>query len=200
MDTESALDEFLSKYKLPLAMGVVGVVLLIGGLLSSGILSKTFVKSTQNPKVSTIQNNSIYKVDVSGEVLNPGVYQLPVGSRIEEAIKAAGGIKTSADPDFVAKNLNLAQKVSDGMKIYVPKLAEANQAGNQAVAGSSTSEVLININTAPLSDLDKLPGVGEVTAQKIIDSRPFGSLEELLIKKAVSKATYEKIKDLVSTY
>lgn len=199
MDNTNKLDDILGKYKIPLAMGLVGLVLLLGGVFSSGILTKTFIKSTQVPITGggSLVPTSI-KVDVSGEVTKPGVYSVSSSARVEDAIKVAGGVTESADPNYLAKNLNLAQKVSDGMKIYVPKIQEAGRSGTPVVIGASTS--LININEASLAELDTLPGVGTVTAQKIIDLRPYGSLEELVSKKAVTRSVYEKINGLVSTY
>ncbi len=205
MDGENSLDTFLSQHKLPLAMGLVGLVLLIGGVISSGIISKTFVKSTKTgtgiSQASVVSNPSEVKVDVSGAVMDPGVYTLSVNSRVEDAIQAAGGVTGAADPAYLAKTLNLAQKVSDGMKIFVPEAGQfSGQSGSSSVAGASTQNTLININSASLAELDKLPGVGPVGAQKIIDGRPYGSIEELFTKKAVNRSVYEKIKELVSVW
>lgn len=197
MEDQNNFDNFLNKYKLPVAMGLVGLVLLAGGVISSGILPKTFLKASKVPPES--KKDLLVKVDVSGAVLNPGVYILSSGSRIEDALKAAGGVTESADPAFLSKTLNLAQTVSDGMKIYVPKMEEAGKMESANVAGASQVG-LVNINTASASDLDKLPGVGPVSAQNIIDKRPYGSLEELLTKKAVQRSVYEKIKGMVSVY
>ncbi|MFH0936720.1 MAG: SLBB domain-containing protein [Candidatus Daviesbacteria bacterium] len=204
VEEENKLDNFLSHYKLPLAMGVVGAVLLIGGIVSSGILSKSLVKSTKQPASYTSSQVGPVKVDVSGAVTSPGVYTLPTGSRIEDAIKAAGGVTEAADPAYLSKTINLAQKISDGMKIYVPRGQEASNLGSQQAGQSGSvagvSEGLININNATGAQLDQLPGVGTVTSSKIIDGRPYGSIEELLTKKVVSRAVYDKIKEKVSVY
>lgn len=205
MDSENSLDEFLDQHKIPLAMGLVGLVLLVGGVISSGIIPKTFIKSTKSgtalSQASVVSNTAEVKVDVSGAVMDPGVYSLSASARVEDAIKAAGGVTGAADPVYLAKSVNLAQKVSDGMKVFIPEAGQfISQAGGQAVAGASAQAEAINVNTASLSDLDKLPGVGPVGAQKIIDGRPYGSIEELFTKKAVNKAVYEKIKELVSVW
>lgn len=209
MDSQNKLDEFLSAHKLPLAIGFVGLVLLIGGIFSSGVLSKVFIKSTKTPVTisqASLASNTTVKVDVSGEVNSPGVYALSSSSRVEDALKAAGGVADSADPNFVSRNLNLAQKISDGMKIYIPKTSEVGASGVVAGANLTTSgsnfntTSVININTASISDLEKLPKVGPVTAQKIIDNRPYSSIEELYTKKAVNKSAYEEIKDKVSVW
>lgn len=203
---EHPLDDFLNKYKLPLAAGFVGLVLLIGGVVSSGLPSKTLVKQTKYPESSIVKNNpQNLKVDVEGAVKNPGVYILGGDSRVEDALKAAGGPTDQADPEYIIKSINLAQKVSDGMKIYLPERGEITSVVKVVEAGSSgqvsgTQTAVVNVNQADLSELDKLPGVGPVTAQKIIDNRPYNGIEELYTKKAVTRSVYEKIKNLVSTY
>jgi len=106
----------------------------------------------------------------------------------------AGGLSGNADQS----KINLAAKITDGQKIYV--FAQGENTGTTSIKGitSITGSDLININTASESELDKLPGIGPVTAQKIITSRPYSSLEELLTKKAVSSSVYEKIKGLIA--
>ncbi len=200
MEEENRLDDFLSKYKLPLAAGLVGLVLLIGGISSSGLISKTFSKPNKYPQNNLTQAQSGPKVDVSGAVVRPGVYALSSASRVEDAIKAAGGVTETADPVYLTKTVNLAQKVADGMKIYIPVAGEAGTSGQVAGAQAANQGGLININTAPLADLDKLPSVGPKIGQDIIDKRPYNDLKELLTKKAVTSSVYDKIKGLVSVY
>lgn len=211
MNSENNFEELLNKYKIPVIVGLVGLVLLIGGVISSGIIPKTFVKSSKRlsaptaaSEVSGVNKILEVKVDVSGAVVSPGVYSLPNDARVEDALKQAGGVTQAADPAYVAKAINLAQKVADGMKIYVPQASEVPQMGASLVQGTSTSmlneQTLININTASLADLDKLSGVGAVTAQKIIDNRPYSGIEDLVIKKAVSRSVYEKIKGEITTW
>lgn len=194
MEEENSLNKFLDQYKLPLALGLVGVVLLIGGMFSSGIMSRTFSK--QKPFSS--QPNSPppkIKIDVSGAVQTPGVYVLDPGARVEDALRAAGGISNQADPEKLSKTINLAQSLVDGMKIYIPSVDDP-QGG--VVAGISTGgSSMVNINSASLDELDKLPGVGSVTAQRVVDNRPYQRVEELLSKRVVSKAVFEKIKGLI---
>lgn len=209
MNSESNLDDLLSRLKVPIIVGIVGLVLLVGGIISSGIIPKTFMKSskqlspsTSASEVSGVKKTQDIKVDVSGAVASPGVYLLPMDARIEDALKVAGGITKSADPVFLSKTINLAQKVVDGMKIYVPSASESPQPGSPSIPNASTpgQQILININTATLADLDKLSGVGAVTAQKIMDNRPYSGIEELVTKKAVSRSVYEKIKGMVTTW
>lgn len=94
----------------------------------------------------------------------------------------------------------MAQKISDGSKIYVPSQGE-NEANVQTgqVSGVST-QAKININTASQSELEALPGIGPVTASKIISDRPYQKIEELISKKVVSRSVYDKIKDSLTLY
>lgn len=200
-------DNLIDKYKMPILVGMVGLILLIGGIISSGIIPKTFIKSsrqlpiqTANSEVSGVKKILEVKVDVSGAVVSPGVYTLSADSRVEDAIKLAGGVLNSANSDYLSKNINLAQKIADGMKIYVPSGSETVpvQTSSTQTSVNSVQSALININSASLSDLDKLPGIGAVTAQKIIDNRPYSGIEELVIKKAIGRSVYEKIKGMIS--
>ena len=184
--------EILEKFKIPIALSLVGLVLIIGGSILS--LKKPTQKSF--PKESLIQEQKSILVDVSGAVSNPGVYSLPEGSRVEDAIKAAGEILQEANQEYISKSLNLAQKISDGSKIYIP--FEGEQGG--VVAGvSGNSQTQININTSSQGELESLPGIGPVTASKIINGRPYSAIEELLNKKVVSKAVFEKISGQISS-
>lgn len=131
-------------------------------------------------------------VDVSGAVIKPGVYEIASDSRIKDAVQKAGGFAQKADKVYISKSINLAQKITDGEKIYIPFVGEETS----VVLGSSTGK--INLNKATESELDTLSGVGKVTAQKIIKARPFTSVEQLLEKKVVSNSVFEKIKDNIS--
>lgn len=145
-------------------------------------------------KSNESQNKIVVHVD--GAVKSPGVYELEHGSRVNDLIVKAGGLTDDAN----SAQINLAANISDGQKIYIAKIGEvASQSSAGSVAGD-TSSGLINVNTATEAQLDTLPGVGPVTAQKIITSRPYSVLEELINKKAVGSATFDKIKDLITVY
>ena len=122
------------------------------------------------------------------------MYEIPQKSRIQDGLVAACGLSAKADRVWVyaAKNLNLAIKLTDGIRIYIPIVGEA--VGNTSVLNASSAGVvvgvLININTSSESQLDSLPGIGPVTAQKIIAGRPYGSLNELLDKKIVEATVF----------
>lgn len=196
------LNEKLNEFKIPLGLLLLGGVLLVGGFFSSNVASKK-EEPGDFPKESLVSESQLndVKVDVAGAVNSPGVFTLSKESRIEDAVRLAGGFNANVDKKFVAAKLNLSQKVVDGQKIYIPfegdptSLGFAGQAPQQVAGVSSMGK--IGVNSADQSLLETLPGVGEVTAKKIIENRPYNSIEELLSKKAVSKGLYSKILGLV---
>lgn len=139
-------------------------------------------------------------IDVSGAVVSPGTYQLSAGSRVSQAIKEASGFSQEADAVFITQKLNLADRLVDGQKIYIPtKLErELNQAKETLTAESEANSLTVNssgisINTASNSQLESLPGIGEKRAQDIIDNRPYLSLKDLTSKKVISNSLFEDI-------
>lgn len=192
--------QYLEKAKgnlLPLVFGLVGLILLSYGLISSLSSSaeepEDIIFDSSNEKV---QEAKII-IDIQGAVVFPGVYTLDTDGRIKDALIQAGGLSSDADREWVAKNLNQAAKLSDGSKIYIPRLNEQVQAQS---TGTISTSGLININSASSSELDTLPGIGPVTANKIIDNRPYTAVEDLLTKKAVGQSVFENIKDKISVY
>jgi competence protein ComEA len=155
----------------------------------------------------SVQNGPEIVVEIAGAVQTPGVYKLSAGSRIEDLLIAAGGLAGDADRSWMDKSLNRAAKLTDGQKIYLPFLGEQtnsgsakNNAGYQTASSVLGSEkgTLIDINSASLSELDTLPGIGPVYGQSIIDHRPYSKTEELRTKNVLTPSVYEKVKDLVS--
>jgi competence protein ComEA len=137
----------------------------------------------------------------------PGVYQLPPGSRVQDALDSAGGLAADADP----RSISLARVLSDGEKLYVPAAGEFPPEGEVASRSASIAidqpaapggaQSRIDINTATLEELDTLPGIGPKTAQAILDYRQtngmFKSVEDLLNVKGIGDATLAKLRDLV---
>lgn len=194
------LDSFFQKYKFPLAFGLIGLIFLGVGVL----VFKIFFVSEPKVEISSIsaelpQQNKV-AADIGGAVQKPGLYELLVGSRVNDLLIAAGGLSGQADRDWVAKNINLAQKLADGAKIYIPKKGEIMGEKTQAAGGSTKVSGLININTASQNLLESLWGVGPVTAQKIIENRPFQKNEELFNKKIVKSNVWEAIKEKITVY
>jgi competence protein ComEA len=133
-------------------------------------------------------------VDVEGGVNEPGLHRLPAGSRVADALAAAGGYAPSADLAAAAQSLNLAAELVDGQQVLVPVIGAAP-------AGGGGGGGLVNLNRATQSELEALPGIGPVTAEKIIAARetqPFASLEELVTRDVLTARQLEQIADLVT--
>jgi competence protein ComEA len=142
-------------------------------------------------------------VDVEGAVQRPGLHRLAGSSRVGDAITAAGGYSAAVDIAGAAARLNLAALLEDGAKIHVPALGDAVSVDPLATAGggSPTTGGLIDINHASSGELETLPGIGEVTAAKIIAAReeqPFAAIEDLLGREVVGSATMDKIRELIT--
>jgi competence protein ComEA len=138
-------------------------------------------------------------VQVVGAVVRPGVYSLPAGSRVADAIAAAGGYSTEVDPRAAETKLNLAAKLQDAQTIVVPRRGDT--AGGSAGTGTSAPSGPLNLNTATADQLDALPGIGPATAAKIIASRqerPFATVDDLVTRKLVTAATLAKFRDQVT--
>lgn len=141
------------------------------------------------------------RVYISGEVVHPDVYELPSGAILLDAVNAAGGLSEEANREIV----NLALPLSDGMHVHVPGNAEEGAlppVSGGVVSSSDSPGTPININTASLEELDRLPGIGPSIAQKIIDFRqengPFTAIEEVQNVSGIGPAKYEEIKDLIT--
>lgn len=146
-------------------------------------------------------------VDISGSVKKPGLYYLPYGSRVEDLLSKAGGLADDVNQNWIDKNLNRAAKLVDGQKIYVPfQQSDGSSAGilrkeiNVAQYDIEPTGKKVNINTASSKDLDDLPGIGQVYAQKIIDNRPYSDVNDLTKKEILKESTFSKIKDLITVY
>lgn len=144
-------------------------------------------------------------VDVQGAVLRPGVVRVAAGSRVADAIAAAGGFGPRVAADRVGQVLNLAAVLRDGDQVIVPSRDDPGggpgaSAGSTGSSSGSTSGGPVDLNRASASELDALPGIGPVTAARIIAAReeqPFASLDDLRARKVLGAATIEKLRDLV---
>lgn len=137
-------------------------------------------------------------VDVAGWVRSPGVYEFPEGARVIDAIDAAGG----ARPGAMLQALNLAAPLVDGTQVLVPREGEQGVVPPAAGGGGAVAGGLINVNTATATELETLPGVGEVLAQRIIDHRtengPFTSVDQLVDVSGIGDAILGSIRELVT--
>ena len=175
------------------------IVVLIVGLLAGSIYHYSLnsappvVVSAQDQAQSPAKEKHGVVVYISGAVIQPGVLSVAVDSRVIDAINQAGGLAPGAD----VSKINLAQKVKDGMHVTIPGNIVEGQMTEKSGAGSK-----ININTADPGQLDKLPGIGAATANKVIEYRnangPFHSLDDLKKVSGIGEAKYTKLKDRIT--
>ena len=190
--------------------GVISLVVLIA-LLVFGItggdsdkeilLEASSVESSVGSVVPPEEDPEVIIIDVAGAVKTPKVVTLPQGSRVEDAIRAAGGLSEEAD----LTQINRAAFVADGEKLYIPKEGEegdtkasssAEESGTEPAAGK------VNLNTAGSEELETLPGIGPVTANKIVTYRSkngaFTKLEDLKLVDGIGDKTFDDVKDQIT--
>lgn len=153
----------------------------------------------ETPAVVVAAEPATMVVDVEGAVLSPGIRELPAGSRVADAIDAAGGFAPDADLSATS-TLNLAQPLVDGQQVVVPRIGDA---GGQrpTPGGADVGGALVNVNTATPEELEMLPGIGSVTVQKIVAARqaqPFASLEEMVERGVIHRGQLEDIMELAT--
>ena len=179
---------------------------IITSLISTNDKEKTLPgsslpQSAQGAVASKAAQVKTVRVQVSGAVLEPGIYDLPTNCRVEEAIAAAGGLTENADSERV----NLVRKVRDGMQIRVPvqKAARTSSTPGSAKAGSGRNSSMmqsVRINSASAGELQQLPGIGPALAQRIVETRNSGrftSADDLLRVPGIGKAELAKLRDYV---
>ncbi|MBZ2106504.1 helix-hairpin-helix domain-containing protein [Streptococcus mitis] len=211
-----AIIEKIKEYKIIVIC--TGLGLLVGGFFLLKPAPQTPVQETNlQAEVEAVSKNSVSEkevkkeekeepfeqdlitVDVKGAVKSPGIYDLPVGSRVNDAVQKAGGLTDQAD----SKSLNLAQKVSDEALVYVlTKGEEASQQSGSGATSSTSKEKKVNLNKASLEELKQVKGLGGKRAQDIIDHREtngkFKSVDELKKVSGIGAKTIEKLKDYVT--
>lgn len=173
---------------------LVSIISLFRGILVTSQVQVEYLESGNEPD----NRKKLFTIDIEGALISPGVYELPEGSRIKDALIAAGGYAAEADREYCEKNLNLAQELKDGQKIYIPFKSDTPPQGGYTEANIGQGRV--NINTASMSELDTLWGVGEVRAQTIVKNRPYTSLEEIVSKGGMTKQILEKNRDRLVLY
>jgi competence protein ComEA len=193
------LENFLQRNKFSALLAVLGILILGIGVLGMVAVStretRIEILSEEN-QLGILPAGTIF-VDLTGAVQKPGVYELKSGSRINDLLILAGGLSAEASREWVSQNMNLAQKLTDGAKVYIPVKPETR---NSQLANRQTANAKININTASASQLDTLWGIGPATAQKVISGRPYQAIEELLTRKIVKSNVWEAIRDKITVY
>ena len=208
------LIEKIKEYKIIVICAILGLVL--GGFFLLKPVAQTPAKEsnlqsevTAVPKDSTdekddknqkeeVVEQDLITVDVKGAVKTPGIYDLPVGSRINDAVKKAGGLTDNAD----SKSINLAQRISDEALVYVPTKEEATSQESQSNTPNNKESKKVNLNKASLEELKQVKGLGAKRAQDIIEHREsngkFKSVDELKKVSGIGAKTIEKLKEYVT--
>ena len=154
-------------------------------------------KEDKNQKEEVVEQDLI-TVDVKGAVKSPGIYDLPVGSRINDAVQKAGGLTDNAD----SKSINLAQRISDEALVYVPTKEEATRQEAHSNASNTKENKKVNLNKASVEELKQVKGLGAKRAQDIIDHREsngkFKSVDDLKKVSGIGAKTIEKLKEYVT--
>lgn len=187
-------------------------------LAPGGLALPTTQIASAAPSTESAAGGTIV-VDVQGAIAEPGVRQLPAGSRVAEAIAASGGYASDADLAAAAASLNLAQTLGDGEQIRVPRIGESSHvAGGLGGTPSSAPAAgdggsgdgggasgggggLVNLNTATPEELEALPGIGPVTVQKIVAARqeqPFASLDDAVQRGVIHRGQLEDIQGVAT--
>ncbi|MBI4100099.1 ComEA family DNA-binding protein [Candidatus Microgenomates bacterium] len=187
----------------PYFLGGLGIALMVGGIVGNYLQTKQKISVAEKntDEVATVAgviSGKMIQIDVSGAVEQPGVYQIPYDSRVKDVLITAGGVSAKADRNYLAKTINLAQRVVDGQKVYIPFADEVGESNLSNYSDSSNLSHLVNVNTASSSELDTLPGIGPVTAAKIVAGRPYQKTSDLVSKKVVTNSVFQKIKDKIS--
>lgn len=174
-------------------------------ILAIILISSLIIKCTAKPNTKVIADDNKNKdvktekledniiIDISGEIKNPGIYKMKGKVRLYEIIDKAGGLKEEAN----INSINQARYVKDGEKIIIPSSRNSQGMDKESISNENN---LVNINTASKEELLKLPGIGEVTAEKIInyrDNNNFTKIEDLKNVNGIGTATYNKLKDLI---
>ena len=184
---------------------LVGV--LAGFVFAGALLLVTRLPTGRPVTLEPPPTEAPLEVHVIGAVLRPGVYLFTDGSRVQDAIIAAGGLTTDAN----AEGINLAAKLQDGQQVNIPGGGGSQIAGPQPTAafrvltGAATTTPttdLININAATATELEALPGIGPTLAQRIIDYRtqhgPFQSIEDIMNVSGIGPAIFDQIQALIT--
>jgi competence protein ComEA len=198
------MDDPLARYRPYLAMLLLFAVVLGGTIL--------LLRRPEPPPLTIVSPTpratatiALVIVDVRGAVSKPGVYTLPVGSRVQDVLAQAGGTSSNAD----TRPLNLARKLNDGEQLYVPRVGEATPTpapvAAPAKSGAANTKApigKININTASVEELDALPGIGPALGQRIVDYRTqngaFGAIQDLKKVRGIGDKSFEELKDLIT--
>ncbi|MBK3914418.1 helix-hairpin-helix domain-containing protein [Listeria ivanovii] len=194
--------EWLKKYKFHVLITVLVICACLIYLLLPDdqideVTENLAVTEAPNTDKDGIKEAKYIYIDIKGSVRSPGVYELPLDARVQDAVKIAGGLTDEAD---IAK-LNLAEKLKDEMSIYVYRKGEQGLETNTTNSGqtNASTDGKVNLNTASASDLQQIPGIGESKATAIIEFREkeglFQTMKDLQKVTGIGEKTVEKLKE-----
>ena len=201
-----ALESMLGDKKTLIKIASIVVILLIALILRIHDESKADITIETEGRENEVEYSEeesvplqVIFVDIGGAVEKPGVYEVTKDTRLFEVVDMAGGLTEDADADQV----NQASFVEDGQKIIIPEKGStgSGDTASAAVIPADANNGLININTASADELKTLSGIGDVTAEKIIEyrsSKSFKSKEDIMSVDGIGSKTYEKIKDRIT--
>jgi competence protein ComEA len=181
----------------------LAVLALVGQRLAqAGAASEPEPVAAELEAVAAAPEHAVLVVHVVGEVRRPGLYRLRDGARIADAVRRAGGAARGAD----LAALNLAAPLVDGIQVLVPSreapTAQAPTATSSSGGGAAAAGLVVSLSSATVEELDQLPGVGPITAQKIVDYRsehgPFASVDDLDAVPGIGPTRIEQLRDLVT--
>ena len=200
--------ELIKNRKIQIGIGilVLTIIFIIYIIMDTRIEENTIIIEEDTKKTEQEEHAEKIKVHIAGYVVNEGIIELEEGARIQDAIEAAGGLTEDADIEKV----NLAYKIEDGQKIYIPNKQESqeediiivkNENGEGIISEKEQSKK-VNINTANQTELETLPGIGPSTALKIIEYRElngkFKDKEELKNIPGIGEAKFKNIENEIT--
>ncbi len=195
----------VAAFLLAFGSGTAGDVTVTGGAALDGP-SSSAAAGGRGASIGPAASGTVV-VEIVGAITRPGVYELSTGARVGDLVDAAGGYGPRVDTERAAQALNLAAILSDGDQVRVPSRddTEPGTGGGPATGdgdpGTSGAGALVDLNRASSSELEALPGIGPVTAGKIIAAReeaPFAAVDDLRTRKLVGEKTFEQLKPLVT--
>jgi len=212
-------EEFISNHRFSMMFFLFGLLLVGGGIFwvkGKNLQNSSKIEVINEGLADKTGESQELVVEISGSVEKPGVYKLKTNDRVEDLLIASGGLSQNADRDWVEKYVNRAAKLTDGQKVFIPAkgeqttnsnkqsdvLSAKDAGGDQTIstAINTPTEGYTNINTQSQQNLEKLPGIGPVYAQRIIEQRPYSKIEDLLTKEVIPQKTFDKIKNQISVF
>ena len=200
----SLIDDFKKKW------GYIFLASMLVSILVFTIMKKDYSYNEKKEVKPEVRSDTKIFVDISGAVVRPDLYELPLDARLKEALKIAGGVSSNVDIAWVAKNLNLAKRLKDADKVYIPFEWEVYESSmtkdeellnpfisdNSNVVGAKSS--LINVNKASKLELESLPGIGPTYADRIIQYRPYKDIGELARIAKIPSSAVSKITEMIA--